>query len=157
MRWTSIGSATLLIAAAISLSAPAATAGDDRAVRSFGITASPASVAPGDTVTPPVSAGDEGSNTDEGGEADGSGKAEGSGNTDGSGKAEGSGNTDGSGKAEEGDGAAKPPRADKGVKAGLGGSATGTDPYELVAGGALIVAALCGVLQLCRRAVRDRV
>ena len=113
MRWTSIGSATLLIAAAISLSAPAATAGDDRAVRSFGITASPASVAPGDTVTPPVSAGDEGSNTDEGGEADGSGKAE------------GSGNTDGSGKAEEGDGAAKPPRADKGVKAGLGGSATG--------------------------------
>jgi hypothetical protein len=145
MRWTSIGSATLLIAAAISLSAPAATAGDDRAVRSFGITASPASVAPGDTVTPPVSAGDEGSNTDEGGEADGSGKAE------------GSGNTDGSGKAEEGDGAAKPPRADKGVKAGLGGSATGTDPYELVAGGALIVAALCGVLQLCRRAVRDRV
>lgn len=145
MRWTSIGSATLLIAAAISLSAPAATAGDDRAVRSFGITASPASVAPGDTVTPPVSAGDEGGNTDEGGEADGSGKAE------------GSGNTDGSGKAEEGDGAAKPPRADKGVKAGLGGSATGTDPYELVAGGALIVAALCGVLQLCRRAVRDRV
>jgi plastocyanin len=37
--------------AAISLSAPAAVAGDDSDITSFGFTASPASVAPGDTVT----------------------------------------------------------------------------------------------------------
>lgn len=51
MRLTSVGSAALLSAVVISLTAPAAMAGDNGNITSFGFSVSPASVAPGGTVT----------------------------------------------------------------------------------------------------------
>ncbi|MEV8567381.1 hypothetical protein AB0436_17720 [Streptomyces sp. NPDC051322] len=203
MRWTSIGSAALLSVAAISLSAPAATAGDDSGITSFGYTATPASVAPGGTVTLTVTGCDAPSVTVTSGvfdtvtvkkgkptkavvdpeakpgvqyditfDCDGetgttpltvsTGKGDESGKPDQHGKGDETGKPNQYGKGDEtgwGDQAGRPDgpgAADKGVNAGLGGSITGTDPAELVAGGVLIAAALGGVLHLRRRALRDR-
>ncbi|WP_328535976.1 hypothetical protein [Streptomyces sp. NBC_00344] len=215
MRWTSIGSAALLSVAAISLSAPAATAGDDGDITSFGFTASPASVAPGDSVTltvtgceapsatatsgvfdtvtlkkgqpatavvdpetkpgaqydvtfdcdgetgttpltvagGPVDKGDTAVGGDTGGrdEPGGTGGRDEPGGT--GGWDEPGGTNDRHDTGDKTKGHTKP---DKGVKAGFGGSVSGTNPAELVAGGALIAGALGGVLHLRRRSARDR-
>ncbi|MEV6791988.1 hypothetical protein AB0M87_08340 [Streptomyces sp. NPDC051320] len=227
MRWTSIGSAALLSVAAISLAAPAATAGDDSGITSFGYTATPASVAPGGTVTLTVTGcdapgvtvtsgvfdtvtvkkgkpaktvvdpeakpgvpyditfdcdgetgttpltvttgkGDETGKPDQHGKGDETGKPDQYGKGDETGKPDQYGQGDETGKPDQygqgdetgwGNQTGRPEgagAADKGVNAGLGGSITGTNPSELVAGGVLIAAALGGVLHLRRRALRDR-